>query len=73
VYLSRMATFKDGKVKITVKYKGDKISMLIPKQADFSLITEYISRMVQVYDEMDTPAFIEDSDPGDEQNTVSNG
>lgn len=67
-----MATLKDDKVKVTVKYKGDKISMLIPKQADFSLITEYISRMVQVYDELDTQ-FIEGSDPGDEQEIVNNG
>lgn len=70
-YLLKMATLKDDKVKITVKYKGDKISILIPKQADFTLITEYISRMVQAYDELDTPQFIE-GDPGDEQ-TVANG
>lgn len=70
-YLLKMATLKDNKVKITVKYKGDKISILIPKQADFTLITEYISRMVQAYDELDTPQFIE-GDPGDEQ-TVANG
>jgi hypothetical protein len=72
VYLLKMATLKDDKVKVTVKYKGDKISMLIPKQADFSLITEYISRMVQVYDELDTQ-FIEGGDPGDEQEIVNNG
>ena len=69
--LLKMAILKDDKVKITVKYKGDKISILIPKQADFTLITEYISRMVQAYDELDTPQFIE-GDPGDEQ-TVANG
>jgi hypothetical protein len=46
--------------------------MLIPKQADFSLITEYISRMVQVYDELDTQ-YIEGGDPGDEQEIVNNG
>jgi hypothetical protein len=67
-----MATLKDDKVKVTVKYKGDKISMLIPKQADFSLITEYISRMVQVYDELNTQ-YIEGGDPGDEQEIVNNG
>lgn len=66
-----MATLKDDKVKVTIKYKGDKISILIPKQADFTLITEYISRMVQAYDELDTQ-FIEGNDPGDEQN-LSNG
>lgn len=66
-----MATLKDDKVKVTIKYKGDKISILIPKQADFTLITEYISRMVQAYDELD-PQFIEGNDPGDEQ-TVANG
>ena len=70
-YLLKMAILKDDKVKITVKYKGDKISILIPKQADFTLITQYISRMVQAYDELDTQ-FIEGSDPGDEQ-VVSNG
>ena len=69
-YLLKMATLKDDKVKITIKYKGDKISILIPKQADFTLITQYISRMVQAYDEIE-PQFIE-GDPGDEQ-TVSNG
>ena len=69
-----MATLKDGKVKVTIKYKGDKICMLIPKNSDFTLITEYISRMVQVYDEMDVPTtFIEGNDPGDEQQSVSNG
>jgi hypothetical protein len=47
--------------------------MLIPKNSNFTLITEYISRMVQAYDEMDTPAFIDGSDPGDEQETVNNG
>ena len=73
MYSLKMATLKDNKVKITIKYKGDKISMLIPKNSDFTLITEYISRMVQAYDEMDTPAFIDGSDPGDEQETVNNG
>ncbi len=67
-----MATLKDNKVKITIKYKGDKISMLIPKNSNFTLITEYISRMVQAYDDIEKPAYLEDVDPGDEQQ-VSNG
>lgn len=69
-----MATFKDGKIKISIKYKGDKINILIPKDSDFTLVTEYISRMVQVYDQLDVPTtFIEGNDPGDEQQSVSNG
>jgi hypothetical protein len=67
-----MATLKDDKVKVTVKYKGDKISIHIPKQSDFSLMTEYISRMVQVYDKLDTQ-YIEGGDPGDEQEIINNG
>lgn len=67
-----MATLKDNKVKVTIKYKGDKISMLIPKNSNFTLITEYISRMVQAYDDIEKPAYLEDVDPGDEQQ-VSNG
>jgi len=72
VYLLKMATLKDDKVKVTVKYKGDKISIHIPKQSDFSLMTEYISRMVQVYDKLDTQ-YIEGGDPGDEQEIINNG
>ena len=72
MYLLKMATLKDDKVKVTVKYKGDKISIHIPKQSDFSLMTEYISRMVQVYDKLDTQ-YIEGGDPGDEQEIINNG
>lgn len=72
MYLLKMATLKDNKVKVTIKYKGDKISMLIPKNSNFTLITEYISRMVQAYDDIEKPAYLEDVDPGDEQQ-VSNG
>ncbi len=72
MYSLKMATLKDNKVKITIKYKGDKISMLIPKNSNFTLITEYISRMVQAYDDIEKPSYLEDVDPGDEQQ-VSNG
>ena len=65
-----MATLKDDKVKVTVNYKGDKISMLIPKQADFTLVI--ITRSNQAYDKIDPEDFIEGADPGDE-NIISNG
>lgn len=67
-----MAILNDEKVRITIKYKKDKLSILIPKQTDFTLITEYISRMIQAYDKIDPKEIIEGADPGDE-NTTSNG
>lgn len=67
-----MPIFNDKKVRITIKYKKDKLSILIPKQTDFTLITEYISRMIQAYDKIDPEEIIEGADPGDE-NTISNG
>lgn len=67
-----MPIFNDKKVRITIKYKKDKLSILIPEQTDFTLITEYISRMIQAYDKIDPEEIIEGADPGDE-NTISNG
>lgn len=67
-----MPIFNDEKVRITIKYKKDKLSILIPKQTDFTLITEYISRMIQAYDNIDPEEIIEGADPGDE-NTTPNG
>jgi len=72
VYLLKMPIFNDKKVRITIKYKKDKLSILIPEQTDFTLITEYISRMIQAYDKIDPEEIIEGADPGDE-NTISNG
>lgn len=67
-----MPIFNDEKVRIIIKYKKDKLSILIPKQTDFTLITEYISRMIQAYDNIDPEEIIEGADPGDE-NTPPNG
>lgn len=67
-----MPILNDKKVRITIKYKKDKLSILIPKQTDFTLITEYISRMIQAYDNIDPEEIIEGADPGDE-NTIPNG
>lgn len=62
----------DDKIKIQIVDKtGRKMSILIPKNSDYALITEYISRSIEAFNRT-----IEDpieTDPGDEQQYVHNG
>lgn len=62
----------DGKIKIEIVDKsGKKMSILIPKNSDYALVTEYISRSIEAFNRT-----IEDpieTDPGDEQQYVNNG
>lgn len=62
----------DDKIKIKVVDKtGRKITIMIPKNSDYALVTEYISRSIEAFNRT-----IEDpieTDPGDEQQFVHNG
>lgn len=60
------------KIKIEIVDKtGRKMNILIPKNSDYTLVTEYISRSIEAFNRT-----IEDpieTDPGDEQQYVHNG
>lgn len=62
----------DNKIQIkVVDNNGNKITILIPKNSDFNLITDYISRSIQNFNSLPNEIII--TDPGDEETYITDG
>lgn len=62
----------DNKIQIKViDNNGNKITILIPKNSDFNLITDYISRSIQNFNSLPNEIII--TDPGDEETYITDG
>jgi hypothetical protein len=62
----------DNKIQIkVVDNNGNKITILIPKDSDFNLITDYISRSIQSFNSLPNEIII--TDPGDEETYITDG